>query len=431
MSARKILSILALSLGACVSNAGVDSPGAPAGRPPVTATGGGAAAAFNPATWTPNQQVFTLSMLSNQAANQQGSVQSLESLLAGQIGNALSNPGLQNLIGTWTVAWGPVVFQESGSQVADNAMYVAKDQAGDTYVVAIAGTNPVSIYDLKTEDADVGTPVDWPYGGVPGGTFPEISPGTQDGVNALLGMMDPAQGKSLQSFLQQIESTSTTLVFTGHSLGGALAPTLALALFNGSGALQVSDFQSVLVYPTAGPTPGNADFVTFFSGVFPASGSGVQAWNSLIWNSLDAVPHAWSTATLAELPAMYGNQLPASQCIQGIAGLLGLEVVNDDYTQVPNQGALAGTYQTTLPPSYPPPSGQYATSTQFAEQAFYQHIEGYYDLLGVDQLLPASGSNPNGLGIFQVPAPPAAIGDIISYVCQKVGDQQAARGGAR
>lgn len=392
--------------------------------------------AFNPdATWSEYQQVFTLSMLSNMASHQTGTVQSLESALKTAIDDALDNPGLQQLIGTWAIAWGPVVYQEPGSTVADNTMYVAKNQAGDTYVVAIAGTEATSILD-GAEDLTVASPVPWLFGGTPAGTSPLISLGTQAGMNVLLTMTDPASGQTLAGFLAQVQSPSSTLVFTGHSLGGALAPTLALALFNGSGPLQVSDWANVSAYPTAGPTPGNADFVNFFSSVFPPSGSGAQAWNSLVWSSLDIVPHVWNTTTLEAIPNLYSSAgLPPTACVNNIVSLLSSKVASDGYTQLPSQGPLQGTFQTTLPPSYPqklPPFSTLSLQTLlFVDQAFYQHGVGYFNLLDVDQLLPKSQDNPSGLGIFQGLTPPSTIGATLQRACTlalaSTGTQGAAR----
>src|SRR4051812_43813839 len=107
------------------------------------------------ATFDLYQQVFTLSVMSNWAGTWQlfgpapspSTGQELESDLTVKIDNALASSQMQSLIGTWTRVWGPVIFQDENSGIADNAMYVAQgtdDNNNPVYVVAIAGTNAVS-----------------------------------------------------------------------------------------------------------------------------------------------------------------------------------------------------------------------------------------------------------------------------------------------
>ena len=102
-------------------------------------------------------------------------------------------------------------------------------------------------------------------------------------------LTDPSSGAAsasltLHEFLSGIPASSLTrLVFTGHSLGGVLSPTLALALVT-SGALKAE----ALVYPIAGPSPGNGSFANLFSHEY-------AVWNTNIINSLDIVPQVWCT----------------------------------------------------------------------------------------------------------------------------------------
>jgi hypothetical protein len=50
----------------------------------------------------------------------------------------------------------------------------------------------------------------------------------------------------------------------------------------------------VLVYPVAGPTPGNTPFASLYDGQFPLiDGLDYNCWNANIVNLLDIVPQAW------------------------------------------------------------------------------------------------------------------------------------------
>jgi len=50
------------------------------------------------------------------------------------------------------------------------------------------------------------------------------------------------------------------------------------------------------------------------------------------------------------------------------------------YTQLQNSGAMQGTFNISLPSTGDP-------SCDFFQQAYYQHIAAYFEMLGVNQLL--------------------------------------------
>lgn len=339
------------------------------------------------------QQVFSISLLSNAAGNQTGNVAELETVLANKIRQAFTM--WEPSIGAWDSAWGPAVYQASGDRYADNAIFVAveRDVENPVCVVAIAATNPNSSYDWLQEDFDVENVVGWTAAfptlesyGAPSGIDPYLSAGTALGINNLLALQ--SDGSTLVQFLSSVENTAATLVFAGHSLAGALSPTLALALFNPEGgALGLSKWANVRVYPSAGATPGNQDFSTFFNGVFPAVSavSGAppyQSWNQDVANRLDVVPHAWQIDTLAELPSLYGNVplLTLAELIVIDGGLIGLSetgaVIAGPYGPL-STNPLSGTFNANLP---------VATVASYLAQAGYQHVTEYEVLLGVQNL---------------------------------------------
>ncbi|WP_109121133.1 hypothetical protein [Azospirillum sp. TSO22-1] len=275
------------------------------------------------------QRTFCLSLLANRVWLDHGAQSALQAQLQQELSYFLTVSGSEKnvesgasaLIGDWTVTWGPVVWQNAGSDVADNAMYVAYcpdvPNLGATYVVAIAATNPMSGFDWGTEDFDVAQVVDFssyaplttapspaPSGQIDDQTGAYISMGTATGVYKLLQMVGTVyegqdSGKTSASLADYLTGATidkgATIVFTGHSLAGALSPTLALYL-KASGRL--GQFAAANVYPTAGASPGNANFANLFNTTFqqtPAGATSRQQWNTLLWNQFDVVPHAWST----------------------------------------------------------------------------------------------------------------------------------------
>jgi lipase (class 3) len=338
------------------------------------------------ATFNLYQRVFTLSILANRDSNssdpsdQNNNVSGLEVDLATKIDTALSSSQMQGLIGNWTCVWGPAIFQNDNSGVADNAMYVAKgtdDDNNPVYVVAIAATNVLSGYDVLTEDLAVGTLA--PLPSQPDGP-PLISLGTADGVTHLEAMVDQATGASLVQYLNSLGSTGGTLIFTGHSLGGALAPTLAFDLVK-YGGLETDNFTRIYVYPTAGPTPGTSEFASLFSDRFPLISTGsntYQSWNGLVWNSLDMVPHAWSQ--LLQIRSLYQPSIKSSLCVDEAVAAAGARaaLAGQTYVQLQSSGAMQGAFNSSLPSTGVP-------TCDFLQQALYQHIVAYYNLLGVTE----------------------------------------------
>ena len=99
------------------------------------------------------QTLFCLSMLAHVSDNE-------------KIISDLADPTVQSKIGQWTILCGPVIYyHDPKNQVWDNIMYVAKGENAETnnpqYVVAIAGTNPKSVFDWLQEDFDTHEMLPW------------------------------------------------------------------------------------------------------------------------------------------------------------------------------------------------------------------------------------------------------------------------------
>ncbi len=365
------------------------------------------------------QQAFTLVSMSSAAAGQHGSPDALARTLNAAVDAFLTQPATTRCLGEWHIGWGPAIFekQPGRGRYADNTIYVAANADHSVYVVATAGTNWNSGYDLHQEDLDIRKTVAWvdafpslqPYG-VPAATAdpraapPHLSAGTANGVNALIELVDPLQGtgQTLPAFLQAVArgaasesgSTRPTLILGGHSLAGALSPALALALFNPAGGpLTASDWHAVYVYPTAGTTPGNAAFASCFSSVFPAVAAAApgarpyQVWNVNVWNTLDAVPHLWKLDAIGEIPRLY----PASWTQAPIA--LGLDIEHFKYLSETGARSGAGPYEPIAGRPQPGAFNETIPVTDldsFRAQAYFQHTTAYDILLHVQDLMPAT-----------------------------------------
>lgn len=220
--------------------------------------------------------------------------------------------------GDWSVVWGPCLYSVNGDKEkgeATNAMYVAYSPTLSTYVVAIAATNFKSIADWLSEDFDVSANymAKWPLTVPFEKTWhlpwvfdvpPAISAATALGVSNLLTQLTDSKSGSLQQFLSKTANTKDTLIFCGHSLAGALSPTLALCVCPNPSQ---SGWKNVYVLPTAGASPGNTHFAALFNGAYPPTASGVNApygnWNTDYANGNDAVPHAWNQLNAVISPA--------------------------------------------------------------------------------------------------------------------------------
>ncbi|CAE6475227.1 unnamed protein product [Rhizoctonia solani] len=295
------------------------------------------------------QQTFALSWASNLVGTCTGSAAEIQD----KLNKALSSDYLNNNVGPgWSVVWGPAIWQHNPNPEKpagpDNVWFIAKHDSFVTegqdpkpaYVVCIAGTAGTGEgFDGTFEDVAVGRVVDlnqWIPDGFTGdvipspavasdpdftGSTPYVSYGTSIGTYVIASMSPVALDgqasthSSVSAFLKnEVVAPGTRLIFTGHSLGAALCPTLAFVLDK---AQLLSNFSKVLVYPTAGATPGDSSFVSAFSRRFPAippaeGQPAYMTWNENIVNSLDIVPHAWCTLStypqnLNVIPTIYGN----------------------------------------------------------------------------------------------------------------------------
>lgn len=334
-------------------------------------------------TFTSQQTVFSLSMLSGLGHCLSGSVGSIEPQLTQMLETQLGN--LQPQIGTWELAWGPAVYELPTSNRPDNVMYVARCSdpgASPQIVVAIAGTNPYSFPDWLVEDFLVSAQVPWVYGGFEVALTSKIALGTFIGLSVLQtlkpGAGQPGAGSTLKDFLATQAGSPVQIAVSGHSLGGALSATVALWLHDIQSEWDPAGNASLSALPSAGPTAGNKAFAEY-------SDSQIGASVTRLHNAIDVVPHAWYTPDLRAVPTLYAPTIQPDDLINGFADLAIAISAAGDYTQInASAPALPGTVNTS-PPVYNPAASSFVN---FLQQAGFQHVDAYYDMLGVQILGP-------------------------------------------
>lgn len=251
----------------------------------------------------------------------QKSYEKLQEYVTAVSNKVLSDKRTQKYIGDdWETVWGPVVYshdKNSSFARADNTMGVYFSKKESLFVIAIAGTNSISSFGWMKEDFHVNKTAVWKD--LTGKGKGDISQGTATGLVILVDKMkDKARNdkKLLAGIKEYIESNNITqaeVAVTGHSLGGALSPALALYLSNKRKEWSANATIQMSTYPTAGPTIGvdRVDSITrrHKQDSFPAYYEQEIKIKNIkyhsVINSLDIVPLAWNKENLARIPKLY------------------------------------------------------------------------------------------------------------------------------
>ncbi len=177
-------------------------------------------------------------------------------------------------------------------------------------------------------------------------------------------------GVTLVAFLQAAvaaaDGARVRVTVTGHSKGGALAPTLALWLADTQGS--PADVDAVAWDPAgqatvravafAGPTAGNAAFARHSDSVIGADCHRVV-------NPLDVVPQAWEPASMRGIPALYRHALPPGLVTDLIAEIAA-DTARLGYVQVGSHVSQLATREHPL-------------HRDFFLQAGHQHMTAYLE----------------------------------------------------
>jgi len=286
----------------------------------------------------------------------------------------------QPLAKDWELVWGPVVYRFDFALFNDNLLYAVQRHNDPTNLtVSVRGTNAPALFDWLIEDLSVFRLHDWPYG-EPEGLQPKIAEGTWKGLEILQKLVPPDRvpgaGKGISGFLGERVAASaparTTIHVTGHSLGGALSPVLALWLADTRAEWDPDNLADLHVAPFAGPTQGDADFAAYYDQRLGTS-------TTRFHDAVDLATLIWATADMATIPNLYlpVAKMDEAERIALDALILGTE--DKGYRQIlADQPPLA--YREVNP-----------DVTSFLDQADWQHHCGYVCGLGVQEtLLPVS-----------------------------------------
>jgi Lipase (class 3) len=327
------------------------------------------------------QTLFTLAMWAELGSTIQGSAQEIETQMAADLRNDLQ---AANEIGEWDLVWGPAVFQAPLSIFADNTMYVVKRKASSQilseFVIAIAGTNPSSIFDWLIENTWLNPLHIWKYGSPQVALSPMIANGTSAGLNILQALKPavpmPSAGTILVDFIQQNLNRPTRISVTGHSLGGALTCVVALWLFDTQKEWDSKGQAQIDCVPFAGPTAGNADFSVYFAN------SSLGRRSARVYNGIDVVPHVWHIGDIEKVPTLFDPGIPGEKD-PAVEALTHLAIANawfGNFQQIyPSAPSLNGVVNNNIiDPTKP-------IFTNFVSQTGFQHVDAYFDLLGVQQ----------------------------------------------
>lgn len=238
--------------------------------------------------------------------------------------------------------WGPAVHQpdktgSDKSDVTDALMFMTKTRGDDEYTIVIRGTNPFSATEWITQNFMVRRLTSWsgvsPFAQGDSGM---ISEGTANAVDIHSNLVPEADFECAGKFLLETivdictqAKNKVALNFTGHSLGGLLAPTMALWVFD---QLHQSAYKSLLskanffVYGFAGPTAGNGEFLAYNRTSLP----NIKAYQ----NAHDLPVLAWNEDTMKTMENLY-TPIKMGEILTEAYKICEKSIASKDYQQFP------------------------------------------------------------------------------------------------
>lgn len=320
------------------------------------------------------------------------------------------------IAGEWEIVWGPATYTVPGARFQDNMMYVVrltspKPGQPHQYVIANRGTNGAVLLDWLMEDFDIQQFMPWKTGldGPPAGA--SISEATNIGLTILTGLKPQGstvkqQGTTLYDFLESEMAGSSepaSICVTGHSKGGALAPTLALFLRDTQLSWDPSSRATVTTISFAGPTAGNEAFAEYSDSRFrippenPLEGLWTgESFCDPVRTTLDIAPFAWNQLTYDDLENLYAGHLLDSIKL-GIVLSEVLKKVGPMLSSLGYKQIMDGAAKLDCKFAYPRKSSKspnlknYFSANskvpEYLQEALYQHHCSYPTALGVDNIL--------------------------------------------
>jgi hypothetical protein len=275
------------------------------------------------------------------------------------------------------IVWGPAVHQPQPAlpgmppKLSDALVLACRDRGSGELTIVLRGTNTISPTEWLLQDFMIQKQVPWLD--LRAGPAPEdalVSEGTARAVTLRLGLRPapgtPGRGRSLEEFLvSELESSPgpCRMRFTGHSLGGLLAPVMALWLLDrieSGGRRDLADKLELDVYGYAAPTAGNRAFAEYLASRLPAA--------RRYANDIDIAALAWEEAAMKKMPALYEPEIKMQAITKSLIRLCALLCEGKGYAH-PGGRILV------------PAKIESKRGKRFLIEAAYQHCMPYLDIL--------------------------------------------------
>lgn len=288
---------------------------------------------------------------------------------------------LGEMLPSQEIIWGPAVhqprpdFPDSESKLTDALAFIVRDRDTGVFSVVFRGTNTVSATEWVLQDFMVKNQVPWLK--VQAGPAPAdalVSEGTATAVTLRRelrpGKGEKGEGTSLEDELLGIledSSARCSMRFTGHSLGGLLAPVMALWFVDRLDDTHREDLAAKLdleVYGYAAPTAGNGAFATYLESRL--------RMNRRYASPLDAAPMAWDESSMASLPDIYLPSIRMRPFTKSFYDLCRSLARDKGYAQ-PGEGIA-------VPSRIVPTRGD-----RYLLEAAYQHASPYLNMLSPER----------------------------------------------
>lgn len=287
---------------------------------------------YNNGRYDFQQQTFCLSMLTCLSFNLTGhSADDITKKFRNLVENVLNNAAARELMGTWKLVWGPVVYADSfiGAKTSVNSVFIASpSEHPEQVVIAIAGTNGNSLMGWMLQDFNVKEKIPWPYGTT--ALKPHISKGIAYGLGKLQGLAEQKTANGIDVTVQDYLTANpaiTQIMVTGHSLGGALASVYSLYLEDTKSMWDRTGGAAISCLTTASQAPGDADFSNYY-------GERLADSTCRVWNSMDIVPHAFELEMMARIPTLYEPHIPSQKRIEKYVTNLRRETEGNQYLHI-------------------------------------------------------------------------------------------------
>lgn len=274
--------------------------------------------------------------------------------------------------------WGPSMETPGKYRPTNALIFIACNK--DEYIVSIRGTNPFSVYSWVKEDFEIRKLIPWKKCILPTdlNKKTEISPKikvSQATANAIKihTQLSDSQGNSIIKTFKEIiaDKTRSRIVFTGHSLGGLLAPTLGVWLKDSFTRDIIDSNKKIAVYAMAGPTAGNKQFAEH----------SLKQLDFLknYRNRNDVAVNVWNRKSIRKIPKIYKQYFKQNLLLKLVLFIVRISIFRKHYT-------ILKTIEDEYIPS------QLIETRSFILQVAFQHVVPYLMSI-VDKILTLEDSS--------------------------------------